>query len=226
VGDDALGRKVVDELAAAGVTLAVSTDAKLATGICIVLVDPDGERTMVPCAGANAVGGSMPPLDPGSHVHLSGYALFYGSFGVAEIICDARARQCTLSVDAASAAPLRAFGPDAFLDVISPALLLANEDEAAALTGMTDPEPAARALGHRSGEVIVKCGSRGGIWSDGTQVVRAATAPVVPVDSTGAGDAFAAGVLAARLSGASVADTLAAGNQLASRVISRRGGRP
>jgi sugar/nucleoside kinase (ribokinase family) len=87
-------------------------------------------------------------------------------------------------------------------------------------------EAAARSLGARCGEAIVKCGADGAAWSDGTQVVRAAGPAVDVHDSTGAGDAFAAGVLEARLSGAGVLEALQAGNALAARALVRTGARP
>ena len=229
VGDDILGRKAVDELAGAGVDLAVTVDPTLPTGTCIVLVDPLGERTMVPSAGANAVGGATPPLAAGDHVHVSGYALFHPASRAAAVaaMLAARAAGCSASIDAASAAPLRGFGPEAFLDAVpAPIVLFANDDEAAVLSSTRDIEAAARALGRRCGEAIVKCGVDGAVWSDGTLVVRVTPEPVAVVDSTGAGDAFAAGVLAARLAGADVTAALRAGNALAGKAIARRGGRP
>src|SRR5579875_2902996 len=54
VGDDPAGEDVLEGLRAAGVSLAVDIDPHRATGCCIVLVDPSGERTMVPSNGANA----------------------------------------------------------------------------------------------------------------------------------------------------------------------------
>jgi ribokinase len=229
VGDDILGRKAVDELAGGGVDLAVTVDPSLPTGTCIVLVDPSGERTMVPSAGANAVGGSAPPLVASDHVHVSGYALFHpvsGSTAVAGLAA-AHDAGCSLSADAASAAPLRAFGPEAFLAALpASTLLFANDDEAAVLSGTRDVDAAAQALGRRNGEAIVKCGVAGAVWSDGTHVVRVAPEQLVAVDSTGAGDAFAAGVLVARQSGADVTEALRAGNALAGRAIAQRGARP
>jgi ribokinase len=228
VGDDALGRKAIDDLARAGVDLAVTVDPALPTGTCIVLVDPRGERTMVPSAGANAVGGVPPAFGPGDHLHVSGYALFHerSAAAVGAAISAARAAGCAVSVDAASSAPLRTFGPERFLDAIAPALLFANCDEATALTDSGDAAEAAQRLGVRCGEAVVKCGSDGAVWSDGSDVVQATSSLLVPIDSTGAGDAFAAGVLAARLTGADLRTSLAAGNTLAARAISRRGARP
>jgi ribokinase len=229
VGDDALGRTVIDELARGGIDLEVSVDPELPTGICIVLVAPDGERTMVPAAGANTVGGTPPPLRAGDHLHVSGYALFQAgpaAAAAAAALAAAGRAGCPMSLDAASAAPLAGFGAERFLDLAAGALVLANTDEAAVLTGAVDPAAAARMLGARCGEAIVKCGRDGAVWSDGTDVVLERGAPVVPVDSTGAGDAFAAGVLAARLGGAPPAAALRAGNALAATAITRRGARP
>jgi sugar/nucleoside kinase (ribokinase family) len=76
-------------------------------------------------------------------------------------------------------------------------------------------------------EVIVTLGADGALWTDGHAVVRAA-APEVEhvVDSTGAGDAFAAGWLAARRAGADPQTALSAACALGSRAVSRAGARP
>jgi ribokinase len=228
VGDDVLGRTALDELAAAGIELAVTVDPTLPTGVCIVLVGPDGERTMVPSPGANAVGGSVLAFAPADHLHVSGYALFHPQSGAAALDALARARAagCGVSVDAASSAPLRAFGVGRFLDAVAPALSFANADEATVFAGTRDVEAAVRMLALRCGEAIVKCGPDGALWSDGTRLLHVPAVRAVPVDSTGAGDAFAAGVLAARLGGAVVDETLRAGHVLAARAIAKCGARP
>jgi ribokinase len=137
-----------------------------------------------------------------------------------------RGRRPWVSVDAASAAPLRAFGVPAFLDWLPRCLLFANLDEATLLAGTTDPPAAAQVLGSRCGEAIVKLGAAGAIWSDGVRTICAESTARPVVDSTGAGDAFAAGVLAARSTGADVADSLRAGNDLAARAVGLAGARP
>jgi ribokinase len=228
VGADVLGQWALDELRSGGIDLAVTVDHDLPTGTCLVLVDPDGERTMVPSTGANALGGSAPSFAADDHLHLSGYALFsdQARAGALDALARARAAGCSVSVDAASSAPLRTFGPKRFLDLVAPALLFANAAEAAVFAGTRDVESAARLLGLRCGEAIVKCGADGAIWSDGKGVVRAPGVPVTPVDSTGAGDAFAAGVLSARLAGVPVPQALRAANELAANAIGKPGGRP
>ena len=229
VGDDALGRSAVAELAAAGVDLAVTVDPDRPTGTCIVLVDPAGERTMVPAAGANeSVGDILPAVSVGEQLHVSGYPLLRAtsSAAVAAALTRARTAGASVSVDAASAAPLRDFGARRFLDLIGAALLFANADEATVLTGVDDPGEAARRLGARCGQAIVKCGADGAMWSDGASLTRTSVHRVQPVDSTGAGDAFAAGVLAAFARSADAPAALYAGHEFASRAIASAGARP
>lgn len=223
VGDDALGRQALDDLRAAGVDLAVTVDPERPTGTCVVLVDGTGERTMLPSAGANAGSLAVPELLD-DHLHVSGYALFHDASR--EAVRAAVRRSRTVSVDAASAAPLRAYGPDRFLNDIGPVLLFANAAEAAVFAGSRDPEGAVRQLGQRCGEAVVKHGADGAWWSDGRDVVHVAAPVTAVVDSTGAGDAFAAGFLAARRAGAAVDDALAAGHALAVRTLGRAGARP
>jgi ribokinase len=233
VGDDVLGHHALDELASDGIDLAVSLDPIRPTGTCIVLVDVGGERTMVPCAGANAGLGEadLPAglFGPHSLLHVSGYALFTsGSRPAAvEALAGARAAGCAISLDTASAAPLAEVGGERFLSWIGAGLLLfANRDEARVLSGSADPTAAARSLGARCGEAIVKCGAEAAVWSDGIEVGAVPAPAAVALDSTGAGDAFAAGVLAARIAGRSVPTFLRAGHALAARAISQPGARP
>jgi sugar/nucleoside kinase (ribokinase family) len=79
VGDDAAGRAAVAELELLGVEARVAVDEVRPTGTVVVLVDADGERTMFPDAGANEglarVDLPADLLEPGSHLHVAGYAL-------------------------------------------------------------------------------------------------------------------------------------------------------
>jgi ribokinase len=230
VGDDERGRHTHGELRRAGVDARLAVDPDLPTGTCVVLVGPDGERTMVPDAGANDAlkDEDLPDelLEPDGHLHVAGYALLReGSRPAARAaIARASAAGMTVSVDPSSSALLSA----EFLDFAEGAgLLLPNAQEAEALTGHGDPERAARALAERFGEVVVTLGAEGASWTDGNEVLRAAAEPVEAVkDSTGAGDAFAAGLLAARLAGADVRDALAAGCRLAAQAVQQPGARP
>ena len=230
VGDDERGRTMRDELRAAGVDAALAVDPELPTGTCIVLVGPDGERTMAPDAGANdgLSDADVPDelLAAAGHLHVAGYALLRSGSRPAARAAISRAleRGMSVSVDPSSAALL---SPE-FLDHAHGAgLLLPNAEEARMLSGEGDPERAARALAARFGEVVVTLGPDGALWTDGHTSVRCDAVPVeAVVDSTGAGDAFAAGLLAARMDGAEPAEALAAGAGLAARAVAQAGGRP
>jgi len=232
-GNDPSGRAAVEDLRAAGVRTNVAVDPLRPTGTCVVIVEPDGERTMLPDRGAN---GALTPADlpveelrSATHLHLSGYTLLDPGSRAAGLVAleHARAAGASVSVDPASAAPLRGAGARAFLGWIRKAdVLLPNLEEAAVLTGAPDPEAAAWALARDHTEVVITLGAAGAMWSDGEQVVRAeAAAAQAPVDTTGAGDAFTAGWLAARLGGAEPAEALAAANELAARTLRRAGAR-
>jgi len=160
------------------------------------------------------------------HLHVAGYALLRGGSRPAARTAIARAleRGMSVSVDPSSAALL---SPEFLEHAHGAGLLLPNVEEARMLSGESDAERAARALAARFGEVVVTRGAEGALWTDGRESVRCdAVAVEAVVDSTGAGDAFAAGLLAARMQGAAPDEALWAGAQLAARAVTRAGGRP
>jgi sugar/nucleoside kinase (ribokinase family) len=164
------------------------------------------------------------------HLHLSGYSLLSeGSRpGGLAALAAARERGLTTSVDAASAAPLRALGAAAFLDLIRGTdLLLVNADEAGALAGPGSPAEQGAVLTHTARNVVVKLGPDGALWCGRDGVVRlGAGTRVRMLDPTGAGDAFAAGLLAAWCAGAEPAAALGAGAALGAAAVTKIGARP
>ncbi len=156
---------------------------------------------------------------------MAGYALLRdGSRDAAlSAIERAGAAGMSVSVDPSSAAllsgGLRRLGRGV-------GLLVPNVLEARALAGLADATAAARALAESFPEVVVTLGEEGALWTDGADVVRVAAEPADVVDTTGAGDAFAAGLLAARLRGDGPEQALSAGCALAARAVASTGARP
>jgi ribokinase len=235
IGDDAAGERQVESLHRLGVDVRVRVDRVRPTGTCLVLVAPTGERTMVPDPGANL--GLMDfdvPIDEfnaGDHLHVSGYALLRDSRDAAVAAMTAAATAgMTISVGAASSAPLETAGAAVFLGLVPDgALLFANEKEAAVLGGRAaSSAELARELGGAGRSAVVTAGSGEATWSDGADAVSLAADPLdrAELDTTGAGDAFAAGFLAARGRGADHQVCLRDGHVLAAAACRTTGGRP
>ncbi|WP_329173424.1 carbohydrate kinase family protein [Streptomyces sp. NBC_01477] len=221
-------------LAAAGVEAVLRVDQEQPTAVVIALVDAAAERTLVTDSGAAFRLGPADwddaLLDGVGHVHLSGYLFFCdpGRELAAVVGGAARARGLPVSVDPASAGFLRGLGVPRFLSLVSGTdLLLPNAAEAALLSGADEPAAAAAELSRRGGTVVVTLGAGGALAAYGGRVTARTTAvAATAVDSTGAGDAFTGGLLAARLAGAGLADALAAGCRAGAAAVAVVGGRP
>ncbi len=230
VGDDPAGRQAVAELRRFGVQPLIAVDPELATGSCIVLIGPDGERSMIPSVGANAglVTTDLAGLLTGAdHLHLSGYTLLHtGSRPAGQaVLAQAVAAGSGISVDIASAGPIREVGAARLRSWLpSGTLLLANADELAALSEDQSDGPAELIAAGLT--LVVKDGPRGARLIDAQGSRSVATEPVPTRDSTGAGDAFAAGLLAARLAGQDLVGAIRAGHRAGALAVGQLGGRP
>ena len=239
IGDDPAGQAQVESLHRLGVDVRFRVDRTRPTGTCLVLVAPTGERTMVPDPGANlALLEHDVPVDefrPGDHLHVSGYALLRDSRDAGlHALTTASAAGMSVSVGAASSAPLGQLGAEAFLRMLPEGVLLfANEREAGVLVGedagaVDLARHLARPLARPARQVVVTGGSGIAAWSDGETVATMAAEPLdrPELDTTGAGDAFAAGYLAASARGASPEVCLRDGHALAGAACRTTGGRP
>ncbi len=158
---------------------------------------------MVSDPGANArlSADDLPGRLDAKAVLLSGYVLFTPASEAAAVAALERASSDVVAVDAASWPLLETYGVERFLAVTRRAtLILANEREASALTGV-EGETAARALADRYPTACVKLGARGAALAGGgdARIVRAP--PIEEVDPTGSGDAFDGTLLAAMARG-------------------------
>lgn len=185
-GDDDAGRLAAGRLEQLGVELRGPVVAN-GSGVIVSLVDPDGERSMCPDRGV-AIDLRSDELDPEwlacDHLHVSAYALFASPVREAaeRAVELARATGAIVSVDLASWSGIRDMGPDACRRLVrrlEPDVVFANEDEDRVIGGAW-PGPA----------WILKRGERGCSFH-GEE--RPAAPVEAVVDTTGAGDALAAG---------------------------------
>jgi ribokinase len=218
-GDDATGELVARELAARGVEL-VGPVVAGATGVVVSIVGADGERSL---ASDRGVAPSLEPseLDAGwldcDVVHVSGYALLREPASDAARLAAtiARDRGARVSVDVAAWTEIRAFGPVRFrelIDVVAPDVLFATEAEWEMLGGAYLSAPTG----------VIKRGPRG--VTIVTEDARLDLSPIDAevVDTTGAGDAFAAGFLL----GGSLEEAARRGLDAAARCVATVGSLP
>jgi ribokinase len=182
-GNDLAARLVADELARRGVDL-VGPVLGGRTGVVVSLTDHGAGRSMLTDRGVGPglTAGSLRPewLDRCDWLHLPAYSLVTEPVSGAALAAAERAPR--LSVDLSSTAALQAYGVARFAGLIArlrPDVIFGTEAEARLVGGIA------------GSELVVKLGARG-VRAGG--VVFPAL-PTRPVDSTGAGDAFAAGYL-------------------------------
>jgi sugar/nucleoside kinase (ribokinase family) len=233
VGDDVFGRFLEGEMERSGVGSYLARDPSLATGKVFVLVDGAGERTMITDRGAGEALGPddlSATLFAGGHLHLSGYTLSGGSRRetAKEALRLARGARMTVSVDPSSVPLLHSVGPERFLEWTRGAdLLFPNLTEGETLTGETDPGRILEKLLPYYYSVVLKLGPEGALYADGGgEPLRVPAAAVRVEDTTGAGDAFSAGFLAAWLAGDAPAEALRRGAGIAGEAVGRVGARP
>lgn len=199
IGEDVLGTWVITQLQAFGVSDEnIRTIAGNRTGTCVILVDETGARSMMPDFGANLVQGVDLGIEKliqeSDIVAMSAYTFLRPesrkfALDVLECVEKSNAR---MVIDAASSSPIEITGAEKVRKYLARAdLVLANEDEFAALASGA---PADWTNEFRN--LIVKRGERGALWLYKGQEVASVKAETVKVlDTTGAGDAFCAGLL-------------------------------
>jgi sugar/nucleoside kinase (ribokinase family) len=234
VADDQLGGVFRHDINAVGVhfpTAPLSGGAP--TARCLILVTPDGQRTMNTFLGACVTLGEYdvdPALVAASAVtYLEGY-LFdppaaQAAFRKAAAAAHAAGRRVALSLsDAFCVNRHRA----AFLDLVANHvdILFANETEITALYERNSFEAAAEAARKDVALAALTRSEAGSLIIQGAETVKVAAEPTKVVDTTGAGDAYAAGFLAGLTSGKSLHQCGRMGSIAASEIISHYGARP
>jgi sugar/nucleoside kinase (ribokinase family) len=205
------------------------------TGRCLILVTPDGQRTMNTCPGAShelspeAISASL--IASASILFLEGY--LWGpekpraAMMKAIDIAHAAGRKVAFTLSESVCIEGRREGCIRMIDSGGVDLLFANEDEVLQLTGRADLEASIAELKAKVPTLVVTRGPHGAIAIENGERIAIPAAPVGEVvDTTGAGDLFAAGFLTAHCRSASLERCLWTGAIAAAEVIQHYGARP
>jgi len=201
-GSDNYGTQYVEEMHHLGIAASVPPATTGATGTCVVLITPDAQRTMLTCLGASttltADDISEAEIAKAQYVYIEGY-LFAGEQTRAAALkaIELAVQNCVKVALTISDPFLIDICRDEFNRLIKGPvdLLFCNEEEAKALTGETDPIACAKAMHEHCENVAMTLGKNGSIIMHGGEVFPIEGVSVQAIDTTGAGDMYAAGVL-------------------------------
>ncbi|MCY7279762.1 MAG: adenosine kinase [Sphingomonas bacterium] len=205
------------------------------TGRCLILVTPDAQRTMNTSPGASHEL-SVAALDEAliasaAILYLEGYLWGPDKPRAAMLkavdIAHGAGREVAFTLSESVCIAGRREGFAAMIDGGGVDLLFANQDEALQLTGRADPDSALTELAAKVATLVVTRGANGATAiANGERISIPAASVAKVIDTTGAGDLFAAGFLTARAKGASLERCLWTGAIAAGEVIKHYGARP
>jgi len=234
VAADPLGDAFARDIAASGVHFPTAPlEGGAPTARCLVLVTPDAQRTMNTFLGASVAFGEHDVdealVADSAVTYLEGY-LFdppaaQAAFRRAAAAAHAAGRQVALSLSDAFCVDRHR---DAFRELVRGEvdILFANQAEICSLYERDRFEDAAALARGEVGLAALTRSERGSVLYRGEESVTVAAAPAEVLDTTGAGDAYAAGVLAALAAGRGLAEAGRVGSVAAASVIARYGARP
>ena len=232
MGQDAAGVAVRSEFDRLGVTYSEIDVQGAPTGIVVVIVDKDGERSMFPDKGANSglKLADLPELDSFNAAYISGYALLdpKSRAGILQMIGKIKAAGLKIYFDPATVGGMAGVPIAEIRAWINQVhCLLLNEEEAKYLSAAVDLDSAIADLIQICPTVVVKRGSNGVTAANrGSAPISLPAIATLVIDTTGAGDSFAAGFIAADQAGLDFTAALGAALTIAAKCVVIVGARP
>jgi sugar/nucleoside kinase (ribokinase family) len=232
LAEDELGQHYASDFTQLGIHLTGRSKPQEQTGLCLILVTPDGERTMKTCLGASA---QLSPDDvdeaviaESQWVYLEGYLLAaetarQTSFHAMDV---ARKHGTKIAYSFSDGFLVQGFSDELRRIVGEYAdLIFANELEAAAYTGTREPEASLHAILQECANACVTCSENGSYIHYNGETHYVPAFATQPVDMTGAGDMYAAGVLYGLSTGVAPQQAALLGSRTAAYVVGQMGAR-
>ncbi|MEE1094370.1 MAG: adenosine kinase [Bacteroidales bacterium] len=204
VGNDELGRFYEQDMQDNNISTHIFRNNEMATGLALALVSPDGERTFATHLGAavtlSAENITSDLFSDFDYLHIEGYLISNNDLFNKILECVKQAN-CKISIDLASYNVVEENLE--YLRTVCKGvhIIFANEDEARAFSGKQVPEEALEFISQYSDIAVVKIGAKGSLISHEGTVYRISETQRNKIDTTGAGDLYAGGFLAALCGG-------------------------
>ena len=230
-GTDHFGRQYVDELRLFGIVVEVAPNGGQ-TGTCVVLITDDAQRTMLTHLGVSAELGpddiDAAEIAQAQYIYVEGYLFTGESTRAAALKAIEVAKQLGVKVALTVSDPflIHLFRDQLWELIEGPVdLLFCNKEEARALTDLDDPIDCAREIHKHAPNVALTLGASGSIIMHNGEVLPIEGVEVAAIDTTGAGDMYAAGVLYGITSGMTWKQAGQLGSHAAARIVSQLGAR-
>jgi len=231
VGADELGRFCLDDMRRLGVTIEVPP-ASGQTGTCVILITPDAQRTMLTHLGVSSTLGpddiDANQIGKAKYVYIEGY-LFAGTStreAALRAIAVAKSQGVKVAFTVSDPFLIAQFREEFWELIRGPVdLLFCNLDEARSLTGMRDPIECAREIHHHAANVALTLGADGSLLMHEGQAIPIEGVPVPAIDTTGAGDMYAAGLLYGVTAGLTWKQAGRLASHAAARIVAQMGAR-
>lgn len=231
LGRDQLGEFWLEDMRELGVSIEVpQTEGQ--TGTCVCLITEDAQRTMLTHLGLSATLGpndiSESEIKQSKFIYIEGYLFAGESTKAAAMKAIELAKKHGVKVAFTVSDPfLINFNRELFWDLIAGPvdLLFCNLEEARSLTGLTDPIDCAHKIHSHASDVALTLGADGSLLMHGGKSFPIEGVPVKAVDTTGAGDMYAAGILYGITNGLTWQQSGHLASHAAARVVAQMGAR-
>ncbi len=228
IGNDPFGEYFRQNLQGNGVRGLIFVDDENPTGLCISMAYDDGEKAMVANRGANDflksenIDAYLNEIINSNIIYFSGYSLLsqQSAEAVLSVIKKCYTRNCEIYFNPGAANLIKENFKEIIKEFVD--VLIVNMDEAMKLTGKSNIREILDFLGDFVNLLVITLSGNGCIVSNGKRYKQVKTEKLVFSDTTGAGDAFAAGFIVGRLRGMNEIDCAKLGNESALRFLKEK----
>ena len=232
VGNDSMGQFFLDEMRGIGISIEATPAADDPTGTCAILITPDAQRTMLTNLGASGVLSAddivESEVEQSKYIYIEGYLLCGPETRAAAYRAIELAQKHGVKIAFTASDPfLVNTNREEIWDLVKGPvdMFFCNEEEARSLTGHEDASDCAQEIHKHCENVALTLGADGSILMNEGDVIRIEGVSVEAVDTTGAGDMYAGGLLFGITNGLDWQQAGKLASHAAGRIVSQMGAR-